>query len=463
MTLPRAKYLTVTQEGRGVRLPESLLESLSDTPASPAPRLRSLMFSATAIVGVFLFGFGSWAFVAPLESAVIAQGTIEVESKRKTIQHLEGGIIGEIVVKEGDMVQAGDVLVRLDDTKSRAALQLLQNQMREAQVREARLLAERGGAEELLFPAFITEAARTDAGLNDVMTGQRKIFETRRTLMQTRTTIFRQRIAQTEREIVGLQAKEVSIIRRSSIVKEEVRIVRELFDKGLERKPRLLTLEREQADIEGRLGEVIAQIARARQSVGETEAEILKLTSDLQTEVAQSLRETQAQVSQIAERKQAAGDVLARTEIRASETGTITDLKISTTGGVISAGAPLMDIVPKADLLIVRAQIKPDDIDLVRVGLPASVRLLPYKQRRVPPVDGTVSYVSADSLVDKRTSQTFFSAKIKIDDAMLKGLDEVVVLPGMPVEVLVKTGRTTAAHYALAPLLDSFNRAFREN
>jgi HlyD family secretion protein len=439
-----------------------LLEALSDTPPTPAARLRAPMLAAGCVVGVFVAGFGSWAWYAPLESAAIASGTIEVESSRKTVQHLEGGIINQIVVREGDEVKAGDVLVRLDDTKARAALQILQGQLRETQAREARLLAERNGFVEFAFPKALEEDARTDAALADVMVGQRKIFETRRELMQTRVSIFRQRIAQTEREIAGLRAKEASIVKRIAIVKDEVGVVREMVGKGLERRPRLLALEREQADIDGRHGEAVAQIARAQQAIGETQAEILKISSDLQTEVAQTLRETQAQIAQVQERMQAAQDVLARTEVRTTEAGVVTDLKVHTTGGVIAAGQPLLDIVPKADLLIVRAQIKPDDIDLVRTGLPASVRLLPFKQRRVPPVDGTISYVSADRLVDKRTEQSFFSAKIKLDEAMMGSLDGVEVLPGMPVEVLVKTGRTTAAQYALAPLLDSFNRAFRE-
>ncbi len=439
-----------------------LLETMADTPATPASRLRKPMRAAALMVGVFVLGFGSWAWFAPLESAAIASGTIEVESSRKTVQHLEGGIINQITVKEGDEVKVGDVLVRLDDTKSRAALQILQAQLREAQSREARLLAERNGAAQLVFPAALEDEAKTDAALADVMAGQRKIFETRRELMQTRVSIFRQRIAQTEREIAGLRAKENSVIKRAAIVKEEVSVVRDMVNKGLERRPRLLALEREQVDIDGRYGEAVAQIARAQQSIGETQAEIVKVSSDFQTEVAQTLRETQAQIAQIHERMQAAQDVLSRTEVRATDAGVVTDLKVNTTGGVVTAGQPLMDIVPKADLLIVRAQIKPDDIDLVRNGLPASVRLLPFKQRRVPPVDGIISYVSADRLVDKRTEQSFFSAKVKLDDAMLRSLDGVEVLPGMPVEVLVKTGRTTAAQYALAPLLDSFNRAFRE-
>ncbi|MGL4240931.1 MAG: HlyD family type I secretion periplasmic adaptor subunit [Beijerinckiaceae bacterium] len=435
---------------------------LSDTPPTPAPRLRRPMRAAGIMVGVFVVGFGTWAWYAPLESAAIASGTIEVESSRKTVQHLEGGIINQIVVKEGADVKVGDVLVRLDDTKARAALQILQAQLREAQSREARLLAERNGSPQLAFPQALEDDAKNDAALADVMAGQRKIFDTRRELIQTRVSIFRQRIAQTEREIAGLRAKEGSVVKRAAIVKEEVGVVREMVNKGLERRPRLLALEREQVDIDGRYGEAVAQIARAQQSIGETQAEIVKVSSDFQTEVAQSLRETQAQIAQVHERLQAAQDVLARTEVRATDAGVVTDLKIYTTGGVVTAGQPLMDIVPRADLLIVRAQIKPDDIDLVRNGLPASVRLLPFKQRRVPPVDGVISSVSADRLVDKRTEQSFFSAKVKLDEAKLRALEDVEVLPGMPVEVLVKTGRTTAAQYALAPLLDSFNRAFRE-
>ncbi|WP_046868724.1 HlyD family type I secretion periplasmic adaptor subunit [Microvirga massiliensis] len=430
---------------------------------TPFRRLRLLAVSAFSIVGVFVIGFGVWAIRAPLESAAIAGGAIEAESSRKTIQHLEGGIIAQILVKDGDEVAAGQTLVRLDDTRARAAVQVLQGQLWDAQVREARLLAERDARETIAFPLPLREALSQDPALTEIMSGQIKIFDTRRRLQESRIEVIRQRKAQTEREIVGLHSQLEAATKRAAIIKEEIAGIAPLVSKGLQTRPRLLQLEREQAEIDGRRGDTLAQIARAEQSIGESEAMILKLESDLYSEVAQSLRETQAQIFQLFERLQAANDVLARTEVRAPEAGTITDLRIHTPRGVVAAGEPLMDLVPRQDRLIVTAQVKPEDIDLVRPGLEARVRLLSYKHRRVPPVDGVLTYVAADRIVDKETQRAFYTARVRIDAASLRELPEVEIVPGMPVEILIKTGEFTVAHYVLRPILDSFNRAFRED
>jgi HlyD family secretion protein len=430
---------------------------------TPFRRLRLLAASAFTLVGVFVIGFGAWATQAPLESAAIAGGAIEAESSRKTIQHLEGGIVGRILVKDGDEVTAGQVLIRLDDTKARAIVQVLQGQLWDAQAREARLLAERDGRKTIQFPLAIRQAAKSDSNLAEIMAGQVKIFDTRRALQASRIEIVQQRKAQTEREIDGLRFQEQAAKKRAAIIKEEVSAVAPLVAKGLQTKPRLLQLEREQAEIDGRRGDTLAQIARAEQSIGESLATVLKLESDLHTEVAQNLRDTQAQIFQLLERLQAAVDVLARTEIRAQEAGTITDLRIHTPGGVVAAGEPLMDLVPRQDRLIVKAYVKPEDIDLVRPGLAAHVRLLSYKHRRVPPVEGVLTYVSADRLVDKETEQSYYVARVRIDEVSLRDLPGVEIMPGMPVEVLIKTGQFTVANYILRPVLDSFNRAFRED
>jgi HlyD family secretion protein len=436
---------------------------LPPPPATPFRRMRLLAAGAFALIGVFVIGFGIWATQAPLESAAIAGGAIEAESSRKTIQHLEGGIIGSILVKDGDEVVAGQPLIRLDDTRARASLQVLQGQLWDALAREARLLAERDGHEAIQFPEALTKALKDNPAVAEILSGQIKIFDTRRRLQESRIDVVRQRMAQTEREIQGLRFQESAATKRASIIKEELAAIAPLVAKGLQTRPRLLQLEREQAEIDGRRGDTLAQISRAEQVVGEAEAQILKLVSDLHSEIAQTMRDTQSQIFQLLERIQAATDVLARTEIRAPEAGTITDLRIHTPGGVIAAGEPLLDLVPRQDRLIVTAQVRPDDIDLVRPGLEARVRLLPYKQRRVPPVEGILTYVSADRLVDKTTEQAYYTARIRLDEAALRQLPEVEIMPGMPVEVLIKTGEFTVAHYMFRPVLDSFNRAFREN
>ncbi len=431
--------------------------------ATPFQQLRFLAIGAFALVGVFVVGFGIWAVYAPLESAAIAGGAIEAESSRKTIQHLEGGIIGRILVKDGDEVTAGQPLINLDDMRAQANVLVLQMQLWEAQALEARLLAERDGRDAVQFPRPSGPVTESNPEFATIIAGQTKIFDTRRNFMASQIGVIQQRKAQTKQEIEGLRSQEAATTKRAEIIKKEVAGVAPLVAKGLQTRVRLLRLEREQAEIDGRSGDLQAKISQAQQSIGESEAMIFKLESDHYSEIAQSLRETQALISQLTERIQAANDILARTIIRAPESGTVTDLRIHTPGGVVAAGEPLLDLVPRQDRLIVRALVKPEDIDLVRSGLEARVRLLSYKHRRVPPVDGILTYVSADSLVDKETQRPFYTARVRIDEASLHNLPEVEIMPGMPVEVMIKTGEFTVAHYMLRPVLDSFNRAFRED
>ena len=432
-------------------------------PATPFHRLRLLFATAFAAVGVFMIGFSVWAAYAPLESAAIAAGAIEAESSRKTIQHLEGGIVGRILVNDGDVVYAGQPLIGLDDTKARATVQMLQMQLWDALALEARLVAERDDREHIQFPQDIVAAARKHPAAAGIVAGQTRIFDTRRRLNSSRIDMIQRRIAQTEQEIAGLRFQAQAATSRATIIKGEIADVAPLVAKRLLTRGRLRQLEREQAEIDGRIGEATSQISRAEQSVGESQAMIFKLESDHQSEVAQNLRDTQAQILQFIERIQAARDVLARTMVCAPEAGTITDLRIHTTGGVIAPGEPLVDLVPSDDRLIVLVQVKPEDIDLVRPGLPARVRLLSYKHRRVPPVEGVLTYVSADRLIDSETRRPYYTARVRITDASLRALPEVDIMPGMPVEVLIKTGQFTVAHYTLRPVFDAFDRAFRED
>jgi HlyD family secretion protein len=349
------------------------------------------------------------------------------------------------------------------DTKARAEAQSLQGQLWEATAREARLQAEQHGEERVSFPAKLEMAQNASPSVADVLAGQQAIFETRRQVFQSQAAVNREKRSQVEKEIEGLRAQESAAARRIEIVREEAVIVAMLVNKGLERRPRLMNLEREMADIEGRRGEIVAQISRAGQVINESQATLLKLENDRQNEIAQSLREVQNQIFQIRERLQAADDQLSRTAVKAGQDGVVTDLRIHTPGGVIGAGAPLMDLVPRQDRLIVIARVRPEDIDVVRPGLSADVNLLPYNERRVPRLHGTVMHVSADRLVDKRTDQPYYATKIRVQDPAGAGIDGVQIIPGMPAQVFIKTGRGTVALYALRPLLDSFNSAFRED
>jgi HlyD family secretion protein len=442
---------------------------LSDrVPPTPLPRFRGLVFAGATVMTVFLGGFGGWSAFAPLQSAAMAPGVVAVETYRKTIQHLEGGIIAKILVKDGDYVTEGQPLVRLDDTKARTVHAAVEGQLWDAYARQARLIAERDGLDAMAIPERLLKQAQTDATVEQVLMGQRAIFDARRTLLLSKIAAIRQRIQQANEEIRGLRAQDAAAQNKLAIIHEELSGVQQLFDKGLERKSRLLQLQREQEDITGNRGQFAARIAQAQATISESEVNILTLKSDSANEVVQQLRDTEEKVHGFEEQLQAASDVLDRVEVRAPEAGIVTDLRVHTPGGVVKPGDALLDLVPQADKMIIQAHVRPEDMDLVRPGLPALVQLLAYKQRRTPPLDGKVIYLSPDRLTDEHTAagmlpgQPYFLAKIALDEDAIARLPDVGLVPGMPAEAMIKTGRTTVALYALAPILDSFHKAFRE-
>ena len=432
--------------------------TLPTVPPSPAISCRAMIRGGYAIIGIFMVGFGSWSVVAPLESAAIAPGFVEVETRRKTVQHLEGGLIGAILVKDGQRVTRGDVVLRLDDTKARTSLSVLQSRLWDGLAAEARLLAERAGAAKVTYPEELTSLS-DDPVVSRILAGQNKIFETRRALQASKTRLIEQRIAKAKEEILGLNGQQSATERRIGFIRKELASVKDLFDKGYERQPRLLALEGDQAELEGSRARLVSDAARAQQTIAEAELSVLNLNNQLQQEVSGDLQETRQTILQTREHIQQWRDVMKRTEVRAPVSGTVTEMKVFPTGAVVGPGEPLMEIVPQQDKLVVSAQLRPEDIDLVHPGLPAQVQLTPYKQRHVPPVEGKVFYVSPDALQQKQTGLTYYEAKIELDPATAEGID---ILPGMPAQAMIRTGQRTVALYALSPILDSFDRAFRD-
>lgn len=428
-------------------------------PPSPAIRCRRLARSGVLIIGVFFIGFGAWSVFAPLESAAIAPGLVEVETRRKTVQHLEGGIVGAILVQDGQRVGRGEIVLRLDDTKARTSLSVLESRLWDGLAAEARLLAERAGTDRVSYPEELSRLADTSPVVARIIAGQNKIFDSRRALHASKTRLIEQRIAKTKEEITGLNAQEAATERRIGFVRKELAAVKELYLKGYERQPRMLALEGDQAELEGLRARLSSDIARAQQSIAEAELSILNLNNALQQEISAEMQDTRQKVLQTREHIHQWRDVMKRTEVRAPESGVVTSLKVLSTGAVVGPGEPLMEIVPQQDRLVVTVQVKPEDIELVHAGLPAQVHLTPYKQRHVPPVDGKVIYVSADAIVHKQTGMAFFEAKIELDPSKAEGID---ILPGMPAQAMIRTGERTVALYALSPILDSFDRAFRD-
>ena len=406
-------------------------------------------------------GFGGGAFSGGFGGDALFDG-LEFDGYRKTVQHLEGGIVGEILVREGERVAAGQVVVRLDDTTPKASLELLRGRWLVAGALEARLEAERDGLTQVRFPARL-RGRGDDAKARQILAGQTNIFEARRQALASQTAILVQRVAEYGEEIVGIEGQIRAETVQLELIREELADLRTLYDKGFARKPKLLQLQRRAAEIEGSRNLHRAQIARARQSMTEARMRAADLKTGRLNQVVEDLRKAQAELYDLNERLRAARDVLARTEIRAPLAGTVVDLRVHTSGGVIAPGEALLDIVPSGERLVVEAKIDPKDIDVVRPGLEAQVRFTAFNQRHLRPAVGRLTSVSADLLSDEASGESYYLARVELG-ASQSGADAGVELyPGMQAEVMIVTGARSALDYLLEPLMKSFNRAFRES
>jgi HlyD family type I secretion membrane fusion protein len=428
-----------------------------DVPQRPA--LRGPLMAGIFMLALFFAGFGGWAALAPLASATLAEGVIRVETHRKTVQHFEGGIVREILVAEGDRVEAGQVLMRLDRTQSGTAVALLSDQRDALLALKARLTAERDGLDSISFPP---ELAASDPKIDALKEGQSRIFEARRKSLAAQLGILSERREQLRSEIQAHKAQLAAAKEQIELIAEEIATVADLLARGLERKPRLLALQRQQSYLEGLRGEQQAAIAKAEQTIGETRMQSEDLLTKRSAEVALELRDAEAQLLEIEEKLGLASDIDRRMEVLAPVAGEVVDLKFHTLGGVIRPGEPLLDLVPASDELVVEARLRPVDIDSVEIGQPAQVALTAYKQRTTPRLDGRVIKLSADALVDADRRVTYYAAEIRIDSSELAKLQEVELYPGMPAEVMIFNGERTFLQYLLQPVTDSFRRAFRE-
>lgn len=421
---------------------------------------RSTRLIGLAII-FFTFGiFGSWAAFAPLDSAALAPGVVTVQSYRKTVQHLEGGIVKELLVHDGDVVEAGAPLIILDDTQLRAEFEMVKGQLIAAQATEARLQAERDDQSKIDFSKLLESNSPRALEARETET---QVFKARRISYLGEISVLEKRIGQLNEQIKGLEA----VIRSKGALDKsysgEIRELNELLAEGFVDKQRLLDQERRQNMLKSEVADQRSEITKTQLQINETQLQILQRKKDFHSDVVTRLAEVQTKSFDLQERVNAVKDRISRSIIRAPDSGMVIGMSLHTVGGVVSPGTPLLDIVPSISDLIVEAQVLPQDIDRVDVGKTADIRFSAFNSSTTPVIEGVVTHISADRLVDQQTGMPYYLARIKLTDKGVRQLGELKLLPGMPAEVLINTGKRTMLQYLLQPAADIFAKSLIED
>ncbi|WP_050628918.1 HlyD family type I secretion periplasmic adaptor subunit [Bradyrhizobium viridifuturi] len=427
----------------------------------PSDSIKHVALAGWIIIMIFFGGLGTWAATAPLNGAVVANAVVKVDGNRKSVQHLDGGIIKELHVKEGDKVRAGDLLIVLDETQARAEYEVLTQQFVVLRATEVRLLTELDRGSELVMPSDL-KAHSQDPYFKSVWKGQVSQLESRLAAIAGQRSVIREKINQLGSQIVGAEAQVKAFTDQIHSVHREAKDIAPLVDRGLIARPRILQLERTGYGLEGQIADTNANIAKARQAIAEQEQQMAQLDNDRMTEVTKDLRDTQAKILEVIPKAMNARAVLSRMEIRAPYSGQVVGLNVFSVGGVIQRGDKILDIVPEQDGLTIEAQVAVEDISDVHPNTRAEVHLTAYKQRIVPIVHGDVIQVSADRLTDPKTNNPYYTAFVRVDSNELSTMPNVHLYPGMPATVMIPTVQRTALEYIVGPLIMSFNHSFRQ-
>ncbi len=433
----------------------------NDAAGDARASIRRHIVVGCAVVAFLAVGLGGWAATAEIAGALIAQGSLVVDSNVKKVQHPSGGVVGEVRAHDGDRVKAGDILVRLDETVTRANLAIITKGLTELYARKARLGAERDGADSVPTPKQLADKI-SDPDVQEALASERKLFELRRTARLGQKDQLQQRIKQLQEQITGLTAQQAAKSKEMDIIAQELQGVRDLWAKNLIQINRLTSLEREEARLQGEHGQLIATAAEAKGKIVETELQILQVDQQFTSDVAKELRDTDSKIGEYVERKVTAEDQLKRTDLRAPQDGIVFQSTANTVGGVITAGDPVMLIVPQMDTLLVEAKVEPKDIDQIQFGQPVVLRFSAFNMRTTPEINGAVVRVGADTSTDQRTGQSYYLVRIAMTPEEVAKLGEVKLTPGMPVEAFIQTGNRTMMSYLVKPLHDQLKRAFRE-
>ncbi|NOD98131.1 HlyD family type I secretion periplasmic adaptor subunit [Ruegeria sp. HKCCD6228] len=413
-------------------------------------------------LGILVGGLGLWAVKTRLAGAIVSSGVIEVQSNRQVVEHPDGGVVGEIFVRDGDTVASGDLLLRLDDTFLSSEQTIVESQLFDLLARRARLEAERDGLTSEELAARLAEVQKEYNIDPDLIEGQQNLFDARLETLSKQDEQLRKQLVQIESEIAGTQAQLVSLRRQTELIEAELKDQQSLLSRGLTQNSRVLALQREEASLTGEIGKLEASVARLKGQIASTEIKIVELTATRREEAITTLRDVQAQVAELWERRLSLAERLARLEIRAPVSGTVYGSQVFALQSVIQPGEPMMYVVPQDTPLLVAARVDAIHVDQLHVGQSVALRFPAFNQRETPELEGQVNNVSADTFTDEQSGFTFYRAEVVLNEGEVDRLNGQELLPGMPVETLIKTDERTPLSYLVKPMADYFNRAFRE-
>lgn len=419
------------------------------------------MLAVGGAAAVMITSMGVMGAATDMSGAVVSTGTLVVESSVKKVQHPSGGVVKELLVTEGAHVNSGDLLIRLDETVAQANLTAVTKSLWELQARQARLQSERDGRDAIVFPEDLTKLP-DDSPAQSIMSGERRFFQLRHDASEGQKHQLREQVSQLKEQITGLEDQLTAKKQEAELLSKELVGVEQLWDQKLVSITRLVALQRDSARLLGEKGQLTASIAQARGKISETELKILQIDQDFRSDVAKELADVRAKYAETYEKKVTARDQADKLELRAPQAGIVHDLGVHTVGGVIAAGETVMTIVPQADSLIVETRVPPQEIDQVRLGQPATLRFTNFNQRTTPEVDGEVSRIGADVSREDKTGPSYFVVRIAIGEDQVAKFGGARLMPGMPVEVFMRTGERTLLSYLMKPLADQMHRAFRE-
>ncbi|MEM8655151.1 MAG: HlyD family type I secretion periplasmic adaptor subunit [Pseudomonadota bacterium] len=428
-------------------------------------------WSATTplVIGFFglfglLGGLAAWATLTEIAGAVIASGRIEVDQNRQVVQHSTGGIVSEIAVEEGDSVEAGDLLIQLDVKQMRSSLAIVESQLYEMMARRGRLEAERDEEREIAFEPDLLAIANTWPDVQELITGQENLFQARNDTIAKQTEQLSERAAQTRNQIKGIEAQQGSLARQLDLIEQELEAQQTLLERGLAQASGVLALQRQQASLDGQLGELAASKAQSEQRITEIEIEVLRLTSGRREEAITRLRDLRARELELIEQRQSLLTDIERMEIRAPVSGIVYNMRVQTMRSVVRAADPVLFLIPQDRPLVIAARVDPIHIDQIVTGQSVNLRFSALDQRTTPELVGQVALVSADAFEDETAGASYYRAEITLNPGEIEKLNEgQVLVPGMPVEAFIRTADRSPLAYLVQPVADYFNRAFRES